>query len=251
MTLQDFFRENNKVALGFSGGVDSSYLLYAATKYGADVQAYFVKSQFQPEFELEDARRLADEVGARLCIMELNALCDPDVVRNPEDRCYYCKNNVFGNILAQAAKDGYSVIIDGTNASDDASDRPGTRALAEMKVRSPLRECGLTKDVVRRLSREAGLFTWNKPSYACLATRIPHGEEITDDKLHRVEGAENVLRMMGFSDFRVRKRGDTGLIQVPECQMVSVIRLREEIALGIRPYFEKIALDLEGRKAHD
>ncbi len=110
MTLQDFFRENNKVALGFSGGVDSSYLLYAATKYGADVQAYFVKSQFQPEFELEDARRLADEVGARLCIMELDALCDPDVARNPEDRCYYCKNNVFGNILAQAAKDGYSVI---------------------------------------------------------------------------------------------------------------------------------------------
>lgn len=251
MTLQEFFQENHKVALGFSGGVDSSYLLYAAMEYGAEIQAYFVNSQFQPAFELEDARRLAKELGAELTILELDALADSAVAENPENRCYYCKNHVFGSIAKQAARDGYSLLIDGTNASDDAADRPGTQALEELQVRSPLKECGLTKEDVRTLSKEAGLFTWNKPSYACLATRIPYGETITDENLHRVEGAENVLRLMGFSDFRVRKRGETALIQMPECQMISAIKLREELMLGIRPYFQKVALDVEGRVSHD
>ena len=211
------------------------------------MRAYFVKSAFQPQFELEDAKRLAEDIGAEITVLEMDVLSAEDVVSNPEDRCYYCKNRVFGLICARAAEDGYSTIIDGTNASDDAGDRPGFRALQEMEVRSPLRECGLMKNDVRRLSREAGLFTWNKPSYACLATRIPAGVRITEDKLRRVEGAEDVLRSMGFSDFRVRMRGNTGLIQMPACQMISAVRLAEEIRLGMAPYFSEVVLDLKGR----
>ncbi|TDP57306.1 ATP-dependent sacrificial sulfur transferase LarE [Aminicella lysinilytica] len=248
MNIQEFFETNNKVALGFSGGVDSSYLLYAAKEAGADIGAYYVKSQFQPQFELDDALKLAEHVGAELKVLECDVLSEPKVASNPSDRCYYCKRHIFGAVADRAAKDGYGVLIDGTNASDDAGDRPGTKALGELKVLSPLRDCGLTKDDIRALSKEAGLFTWNKPSYACLATRIPEGEEITDKTLRRIEGAEDVLRMMGFSDFRVRKRGDIGLLQIPECQMVSAVKLNEEIVLGLKPYFKDVVLDLVGRR---
>ena len=155
MTLQEFFAENPRAAIAFSGGVDSSYLLYAAVQCGADVHAYFAKTAFQPQFELDDARRLAESVGAKLTVLELDALSSEDVARNPANRCYYCKQNIFGNLKRAAAEDGFTLILDGTNASDDAGDRPGMRALREMDVRSPLRECGLTKAEIRRLSHEA------------------------------------------------------------------------------------------------
>ena len=164
MTLQEFFAKNTRAAIAFSGGVDSSYLLYAAVQCGADVHAYFAKTAFQPQFELDDARRLAESVGAKLTVLELDALSSEDVARNPANRCYYCKQNIFGNLKRAATEDGFTLILDGTNASDDAGDRPGMRALREMDVRSPLRECGLTKAEIRRLSHEAGLFTWDNPN---------------------------------------------------------------------------------------
>lgn len=251
MTLQDFFEQNHRIAMGFSGGVDSSYLLYAARKYGADVKAYYMKTAFQPQFEYDDAMRLAGDIGAEVTVLSEDILQFPDVTANPEDRCYYCKNKIFGAILAAAKRDGYSVIIDGTNASDDADDRPGMKALKEMKVLSPLRLCGLTKDDVRALSKEAGLFTWDKPSYACLATRIPSGEEITAENLNRVERSEDVLRQMGFTDLRVRKRGESALIQVPEGQMKTLLEKKEQILAGIEPWFQTVFLDLKGRVAND
>ena len=180
MTLQEFFTEHPKAALGFSGGVDSSYLLYAGIKAGADIRPYFIKTAFQPEFELEDAKRLCAQLGAELYIIELDALANPDVVKNPANRCYYCKTGLFGTLQQRAKADGYTVLLDGTNASDDAGDRPGMKALTEMSVLSPLRLCGLTKAQIREFSREAGLFTWDKPAYACLATRVPTGEAITE-----------------------------------------------------------------------
>ena len=189
MTLQEFFTEHPKAALGFSGGVDSSYLLYAGIKAGADIRPYFIKTAFQPEFELEDAKRLCAQLGAELYIIELDALANPDVVKNPANRCYYCKTGLFGTLQQRAKADGYTVLLDGTNASDDAGDRPGMKALTEMSVLSPLRLCGLSKAQIRELSREAGLFTWDKPAYACLATRVPTGEAITEALLARVEGA--------------------------------------------------------------
>ena len=207
MNLQDFFTEHNKVALGFSGGVDSSYLLYAAKKYGAEGQPYFVKTAFQPAFELEDAKALAAEVGAKMHVIHLDIFTHPTVIANNAMRCYHCKQQIFGAIVAQAKADGYTVLIDGTNASDDADDRPGMRALRELHVLSPLRMCGITKSEVRKLSKEAGLFTWNKPSYACLATRIPTDTAITQEALTKTEQAEAIMAEFGFSDFRVRLVG--------------------------------------------
>ena len=203
MDLKYFFQENPKVALAFSSGVDSAYLLYAAMENGAQVRAYYVKSVFQPQFELADARRLAAELGADMRELKAEVL-DPAIAANPADRCYYCKKKIFAAIAETAAADGFPVLMDGTNASDNAGDRPGMRALAELSVRSPLRECGLTKDEIRRRSKEAGLFTWDKPAYACLATRIPTGTEITRERLCRTEAAESYLAEIGLTDFRVR-----------------------------------------------
>ena len=202
--LSAFFKDHPKMALAFSGGTDSAYLLYAAKACGCDVRAYYVETSFQPEFEREDARRLAKELGADMKTLPLNILALDSVRNNPKDRCYSCKNAIFHEILKAAADDGFSCVMDGTNASDDAGDRPGMRALRELKVFSPLRLCGITKKALREYSRNAGLFTWDKPAYACLATRIPSGTFIDEEILARIEWAEGQLANLGFSDFRVR-----------------------------------------------
>ena len=187
MTLEDFFARHPRTALGFSGGTDSAYLLYAGLSLGADVRPYYIKTQFQPEFELADASRLARELGVELVVIEADILAADTVAENPPERCYYCKRTLFSLLAERAASDGYTELLDGTNASDDPGDRPGTRALAELGVLSPLRDCGVTKAEVRRLSREAGLFTHDKPSYACLATRIPAGRRIEPEALRRID----------------------------------------------------------------
>lgn len=247
MTLTQFFEENPKVALGFSGGVDSAYLLYAAIHSGAQVRAYYVKSAFQPQFEYEDACRLARELGADLKVMELDILSDPYVAFNPANRCYHCKKRIFSAIAEAARADGFPVLMDGNNASDDASDRPGMRAVKELGVRSPLREAGLTKTEIRRLSREAGLFTHDKPSYACLATRIPNGVLITQELLDKTEMVENKLRSMGFTDFRVRQLLKDAKIQVTEAEFPLVLEHRQEILDVLRPLYASVVLDLEAR----
>ena len=247
MTLSEFFQENSKVALAFSGGVDSAYLLYAAVSCGAQVRAYYVHSAFQPQFELEDARRLAQELGADMRVLDVDVLAAPKVTANPADRCYFCKNAIFTEILKAAKEDGFSLLMDGTNASDDAGDRPGMRALRELSVRSPLRECGLTKPEIRRLSREAGLFTWDKPAYACLATRIPTGEEITAEKLRKTEAAENYLFSLGFTDFRVRMMNGSARLQLPESQWPLLLENRRKILEELKKQYGAVLLDLEVR----
>ena len=247
MTLEQFFQENPRCALGFSGGVDSAYLLYAGVKAGADIRPYFIKTAFQPVFELADAQKLAAGLGVEVTVLELDALADPRVAANPADRCYYCKQNLFRTLKDRAIADGYPVLLDGTNASDEAGDRPGMRALAELSVRSPLRECGLTKAEIRARSREAGLFTWDKPAYACLATRVPAGETITADILARVEGAEDALFRLGYTDFRVRVFHSAARLQLPRGQMERAVREAETIQAALKPYFTPILLDLEGR----
>ena len=247
MTLQDFFKQNKNVALAFSGGVDSAYLLYAATAAGCDIHAYYVKSAFQPQFELEDAKRLALELVAKMTVLELDVLSDSVITDNPTNRCYHCKKKIFGTILEAAKKDGYELLIDGNNASDDASDRPGMKAVQELNVHSPLRECGMTKEKIRRLSKEAGLFTWNKPAYACLATRIPAGEKITAEKLTATELSEKALSDLGFTDFRIRLSGDTAKIQVREEQLDKLLQYRKEILEKLKPYYSAVTADLEVR----
>lgn len=248
MDLKDFFEENPKCAIAFSGGVDSAYLLYAAKHYGADVCAYYVRSPFQPRFELEDAVRLARNVDAGMVILDVDTLSCSEIAANPSERCYHCKTRIFTAIQRRAAEDGYSLLLDGTNASDDASDRPGMRAIRELNVRSPLRECGLSKDEIRRLSKDAGLFTWDKPAYACLATRIPTGTPISREMLEHTEKAEQYLSSLGFRDFRVRYLDGSAKIQLKQPQLPMLIQLREPIVAELKKNYKSVLLDLEVRQ---
>lgn len=248
MTLERFFSENARVAIAFSGGVDSSYLLYEAARSGAAVKAYYVKTEFQPAFELEDARRLAEELMVDMRVLSLSALEDEEVAKNPPDRCYYCKRRIFGSIAKAAAEDGCEVLCDGTNASDDAGERPGMRALKELRVLSPLRICGLGKEEIRRRSKEAGLFNWDKPAYACLATRIQSLERITREKLEAAEAAEGLLFAAGFRDFRVRQASGHARIQLREEQVPLLWERREELLEGLRPLYRSVSQDLEARR---
>jgi uncharacterized protein len=236
------------MAVAFSGGVDSSYLLYAAKAAGCDVRAYFIKSQIQPRFELDDAARLADSIGVPLTVAELDALRGANVAGNPPDRCYYCKTAILSKLRELADADGVTVLCDGTNADDDETDRPGMRAQRERGVVSPLRDCGLTKADIRRLSKQAGLFTHEKPSYACLATRIPTGTAITEELLEKIERAEETLFDMGFSDFRVRLLPPrSARLQLPDGQFETAAVRRAEILAALRPDFDSVLLDLASR----
>ena len=247
MTLNEFFNSVPKAAVAFSGGTDSAFLLWAAKECGCEVRAYYVKTAFQPQFELEDARRLASELAVPMTVVEADILSVPEAAANGPQRCYHCKTALFSRLRQTAREDGYTVLLDGTNASDDAGDRPGMRALRELEVRSPLRECGLTKDEVRRRSREAGLFTWDKPAYACLATRIPTGTPITKEDLEKVERAEGALHALGFRDFRVRLFHGAARLQVTEEQLPLVLEQREAISSSLGAAFDGVLLDLKPR----
>lgn len=173
MELKEFFAAHPKIALAFSGGVDSAYLLYAAKQLGAEVRAYYVKTAFQPQFELDDAKRLAEALHADMTVLLVDILSDTRVAANPASRCYFCKKSIFSSILHAASADGFTTLIDGTNASDDAGDRPGMQALRELKVYSPLRDCGLTKADVRRLSKEPACLPGISPLTPALPPASP------------------------------------------------------------------------------
>jgi len=247
MKLYDFFKHHPHVAIAFSGGVDSTFLLYAAVNYAEKVHAYYVKSAFQPQFELDDAKRIAKHLCVDMTIIEADVLQCPEITENPADRCYFCKKLIFSKILEQSRMDGYNTLLDGTNASDDAGDRPGMRALKKLSVLSPLRECGLTKEEIRQRSKDVGLFTWNKPAYACLATRIPTREPITKEKLECTECAENFLFSLGFTDFRVRMYGTAAKLQIPASQIEKLIENRTAILRELKQYYSAVTLDLEAR----
>lgn len=247
MELREFARQYPRAAVGFSGGVDSAYLLYAGLKEGADWRPVYIRSVFQPSFELEDAKRLCSMLGADLTILEADILSNNTVKANPADRCYYCKQILFGQIAEWAKGQGIPLVLDGNNASDAPDDRPGMRAAKELGIRSPLREAGLNKTMIRKLSHEAGLFTWNKPAYACLATRVPAGTPLDADTLLKVDLSEAALRQMGFSDFRVRILQNAAKLQLTRDQLETAIIKREQILNALKPYFSEVLLDLNER----
>ena len=247
MTLSNFFKINKRAALAFSGGVDSAYLLYAAVENKADIKPYLVKTPFVPDFAVRDAVKIGKILGIKIEIIDLDILSDADICSNTEMRCYFCKLAMLRYVKTSAKKDGYDLIIDGTNADDNAADRPGMAASAEMGVISPLRECGLSKSEIRCLSKKAGLFTWDKPSYSCLATRIYKGEKITSVVLADIEKAESFLFKLGFSDFRVRLYNKSARIQLKEEQMPLFAEKRKEILMALKPIFHDVVLDLNTR----
>ena len=243
MTLKAFFKANPKAALAFSGGTDSAYLLWVAKEAGAEVQPYFIRSAFQPRFELADAERLCTQLGLTLRVLDCDVLARPEITANPPERCYHCKRALFTRLLTAAAEEGYPLVIDGTNASDDAGDRPGMRALRELGVRSPLREAGLSKAEIRRLSAQAGLFTADKPSYACLATRIPSGTPIEKAMLEKVETAEGLLAGRGYRNFRVRLRDWGALLQFDAGQLAQAREDIENIRGLLGAMFHELRID--------
>lgn len=251
MTLSEFFSAHPAAAVAFSGGVDSALLLSEARRCARRAAAYFVRTPFQPAFELADARATARLLEAELTVLEVDVLSLPEVAANPADRCYHCKRALFTRLTAAAAADGFPLVLDGSNASDDAGDRPGMRALRELGVRSPLRECGLSKSDIRRLAREAELPVWDKPSYACLATRIPAGTAITAADLARAARGEAALLERGFSDFRLRLRDGGALLQVRREQMERARALLPELRELLAADFRAVELDGTPRQSRE
>ena len=247
VTLSDFFNKNPKCALGFSGGIDSAYLLYTAYRLGVDVKPYFVKSVFQTDAECREAFELAKQFGFDLTVIEADVLSDDKIRVNESNRCYYCKKMLFSAIIDKASADGYDIILEGTNLSDDIDDRPGYKAIKVLGVISPLRECGITKSMIRSELKAAGVNIWNKPSSACLATRIPCGTEISIKDLGRVCDSESVMRELGFYDFRVRLMGDSAKIQLTAEQFNNAVSKRCEIYRRLSQYFKDVLLDLKER----
>ena len=251
MTIDEFFRRHPLAAVAFSGGVDSAWLLREAVRCCRRTAAYFVRTPFQPDFELADARDTSGRLGAPLTVLEFDILAVPAVAANGPDRCYHCKRALFTLLRESAARDGFPLVLDGGNASDDAGDRPGMRALAELGVPSPLRLCGLTKGEIRRLARAEGLPVWDKPSYACLATRTPAGTAITPEALARISRGEGALFALGFADFRLRLRGAGALLQVRREQMDLARMLLPEIRVRLAADFDPVALDDTPRESRE
>ncbi|MGI9953391.1 ATP-dependent sacrificial sulfur transferase LarE [Moorellaceae bacterium AZ2] len=237
------------VLVAFSGGVDSTLLLRVALEAAPRVLAVTAVSPTYPQGELEQAKVLARDLGVEHLVVESREMENPDFCSNPVDRCYHCKSELFGLLKEIAASRGLKVVLDGTNASDAGDYRPGMRAARAHGVRSPLLEAGLTKEEVRQLSRYYHLPTWNKPSMACLSSRIPYGEPITREKIAQIEAGEAFLRGLGLREVRLRHHGSLARLEVDPAAFPFLVShgVREKIISTLKGLgFVYITLDLEG-----
>lgn len=241
------------VAIAFSGGVDSAFLLYAARQaLGDKVLAITASSGLFPKREMNESLEFCKKLGVKHVVLEVDELAVPGFKDNPKDRCYICKKDLFTKLIKTASDNGIPNLAEGSNTDDEGDYRPGLLAIKELAVKSPLREAGLSKDDIRKLSKEFGLPTWDKPSFACLASRFVYGEHITKDKLRMVEEAEEFLKSLGFKQFRVRIHGDSSFlarIELPteDLPKAAAGDLLEKINQKLRKIgFVYVTLDLGG-----
>lgn len=252
--LKLYINKLGSVLVAFSGGVDSTFLLKVCKDVlGKDkVLAATVKSNLIPEKEIQEAQELVKLIGVKHVIIEFDEFKIPGIYENTSKRCYFCKREIFSKLVLSAKKLNLNYVVDGTNIDDMEDFRPGLKALKKLNIISPLRENKITKDEIRYFSKKMNLLTWNKPSMACLASRIPYGENITLEKLVRVERAEEILKELGVSQFRVRCHGNLARIEILPREIKRILdkNFRNKIVKKFKKIgFIYITLDLLGYRS--
>lgn len=248
-TLKNYIRNLKKVVIAYSSGVDSTFLLKVAHEVLQDnVLAITVESKVFPKRELEESIQFCNKENINQVIYPFNIFYINGFANNPPNRCYLCKKELFNSIISIANSNGFSHICEGSNVDDLGDYRPGLKAIQELNIKSPLQEVGLYKSEIRELSKELGLQTWDKPSFACLSSRFVYGETITEDKLSRVELAENFLLNNGFTQFRVRIHGENlARIEILPNEFEKLLSIKQDLITQFKSFgFDYISMDLIG-----